>query len=150
VLSRTSFDFNRQRIVVADDESPAAASIINTLRHDGHCVTHVGGARSAALDLAFRECHLFICGTGIGGLRAIGLTEDLRRRIPGLPILCLVDAMRWTPELEARLPADVTILREPVSAALLRAAVRPLLPLLSTGTTLAWQAKTGRPCAELS
>jgi hypothetical protein len=41
--------------------------------------------------------------------------------------------------LEARLAVDVTILREPFTADLLRAAVRPLLPLLSIGTTLAWR-----------
>jgi DNA-binding NtrC family response regulator len=121
VVSRTGFDFNRQRIVGADDESPAIAIIIDTLPHDGHCVTHAGDARSTTLDLALRECHLFICGSGIGGVRAIDLIGDLRERMPGLAILCLADAIRWTPMLEARLAVDVTILREPFTADLLRA-----------------------------
>jgi DNA-binding response OmpR family regulator len=145
VLSRTGFEFDRQRIVVADDDSPVIAIIIDSLRHDGHRVTHAGDGRSATLDLALRECHLFICGSGIGGVRAIDLIGDLRERMPGLAILCLADATRWTPELEARLPVDVTILREPFTADVLRAAVRPLLPRLSIGTTLAWRAGSSPP-----
>jgi DNA-binding NtrC family response regulator len=125
---------------VADDESLAAGLIIDTLRRDGHRVTYVGGARSATSDLAFRECHLFICGSGIGTVLAIDLIEDLRERMPGLPILYLVDALWWTPKLEARMRPGVTVLREPVTAEALRAAVRPLLPELSIGTTLAWPA----------
>jgi DNA-binding response OmpR family regulator len=147
VVPRTSFDFSRQRIVVADDESPAAAFVIDTLRHDGHCVTHAGHAPVATLDQALRGCHLFIFGFGIEAVRAVELIDDLLERRPGLPILCLADAMQWTPELEARLPADVAILREPFTAGVLRAAVRPLLPQLSIGTTLAWRAETGLPSA---
>lgn len=57
-------------------------------------------------------------------------------------------ALRWTRRLEGRLPADVTILREPLTAEGLRAGVRPLLPLSSGGTTLAWPAAVERPGAE--
>jgi len=32
--------------------------------------------RSTTLDLALRECRLFICGSGIGGVRAIHLIGD--------------------------------------------------------------------------
>jgi hypothetical protein len=51
VVSRSEFDISHQYIVVADDESPAAALLIDTLRLDGHRVTHVS-VQSAAFDLA--------------------------------------------------------------------------------------------------
>lgn len=140
MVSRSDFEFNRQCIVVADDESPAATFLIETLRLDGHRVTHLSDPRSVAFDLALRDCHLFICGSGIGGMRAVNLIADLRDNAPDLPVLCVAAALRWTRRLEGRLPADVTILREPLTAEALRAAVRPLLPFSSGGTTLAWPA----------
>jgi hypothetical protein len=84
---------------------------------------HAGDASSAALDLALRHCHLFICGSGIGGVSAIDLIGDVHERMPGLAILYLADAIRWTPKLVARLPVDVTILREPFTAEALRTGV---------------------------
>ena len=42
-------------------------------------------------------------------------------------MLYLANIGRSTPELEAQLPADVPILREPFTADQLRAAVRPLM-----------------------
>ena len=140
MVPQSEFDFHRQRVVVADDESPAAAFLVGTLRLDGHRVTHLSDARSAAFDLALDDCHLFICGSGIGGMRAVNLIADLRDNAPDLPILCVAAALRWTRRLEGMLPADVAILREPLTAEGLRAAVRPLLPLSSGGTTLAWPA----------
>jgi DNA-binding response OmpR family regulator len=141
VVTRLNCDFNRQRVVVADDESAAAPFIIDTLRHDGHRVTRAGDASPEIFDLALRDCHLFICGTGVAGARAIRLFNDLREHVPGLPILCVAAATGWTPRQEARLPANVTLLREPLTADVLRAAVRQLLPGLSTGTTRAWRAE---------
>ena len=143
MVTRPSFDFNRQRVVVANDESAAAPFIIDTLRHDGHRVTRAGDASPEIFDLALRDCHLLICGTGVAGVRAIRLFNDLREHVPGLPILCVTAATGWTPQQEARLPANVTLLREPLTAEVLRAAVRQLLPGLSTGTTLAWRAEPG-------
>jgi DNA-binding response OmpR family regulator len=78
VVTRPSFDFNRQRVVVANDESAAAPFIIDTLRHDGHRVTRAGDASPEIFDLALRDCHLLICGTGVAGVRAIRLFNDLR------------------------------------------------------------------------
>ena len=138
MVSQSEFDFSRQCVVVADDASPAATFLIDTLRSDGHRVTHLSDARAVAFDLALDDCHLFICGSGIGGRRAVELITDLRDNAPDLPILCVAAALRWTRRLEGMLPADVTMLREPLTAEGLRAAVRPLLPL--GGTTLAWPA----------
>lgn len=141
MATRPRFDFNRQRVVVADDESAAAPFIIGTLRHDGHWVTRAGNASPGIFDLALRDCHLLICGTGVAGVPAIRLFNDLREHAPGLPILCVAAATGWTSRQEARLPANVTLLREPLTAEVLRAAVRQLLPGLTTGTTLAWRAE---------
>ena len=67
-------------------------------------------------------------------MRAIRLFNDLREHVPGLPILFVAAATGWTPQQEARLPTNVTLLREPLTAEVLRAAVRQLLAGLSTGT----------------
>jgi DNA-binding NtrC family response regulator len=138
VVSQSQLDFHRQCVVVADDASPAAALLIDTLRLDGHRVTHLSDARAVAFDLALDDCHLFICGSGIGGMRAVNLIANLRDNAPDLPILCVAAALRWTRRLEGMLPDDVTLLREPLTVEGLRTAVRRLLP--NGGTTLAWPA----------
>ena len=138
----SGFDFRRQGIVVADDDCPATALIIDALRLDGHRVSHVREVQFAAVDLALHGCHLFICGPGTGGMHAVHLLTDLRDNRPDMPVLCFATALRWTRRLEGLLPADITILREPFTAERVRAAVRPLLPLTSGGTTLAWPTAT--------
>ncbi|HEU4524393.1 MAG TPA: hypothetical protein VFR62_05190 [Gemmatimonadales bacterium] len=142
--SPTDFDFHRQAIVVADHDDPATTLVVETLRLDGHRVTHVRDIEFAAIDLALRDCHLFICGPGTGGMHAVHLLSELRDNLPDVPVLCLATALRWTRRLEGLLPADITMLREPFTAERLRAGVRPLLPLTSGGTTLAW-ATAARP-----
>ncbi len=139
MVTRPRFDFSRQRVVVADDESAVDPLIIDTLRHDGHRVTRAGDAGPEIFDLALHDCHLFICGTGFAGVRAIQLFNDLREHVPGLPILCVASATGWTSQQEALLPTNITLLREPLTAEVVRAAVAQLLPGLSTGTTLAWR-----------
>lgn len=136
----SDFDFHRQGIVVADDACPAAALVVDTLRLDGHRVSHVCEIQFAAIDLALDDCHLFICGPGTGGMHAVHLIRELRDNLPDMPVLCLATALRWTRRLEGLLPADITILREPFTAERVRAAVRPMLPRTSGGTTLAWRA----------
>ena len=138
MVSQSELDFHRQCVVVADDASPAADFLVDTLRSDGHRVTHLSDAGAVVFDLALDDCHLFISGSGVGGRRAVQLIADLRDNAPDLPILCVAAPLRWTRRLEGMLPAHVTILREPVTAEGLRAAIRPLLPL--GGTTLAWPA----------
>ena len=138
----SDFDFRRQGIVVADDDCPATTLIINTLRLDGHRVSHVREVQFAAIDLALRDCHLFICGPGTGGMHAVHLISELRDNQPDMAILCIATALRWTRRLEGLLPADITILREPFTTERVRAAVRPLLPLTVGGTTLAWPTAT--------
>lgn len=141
MVARSDFNFTRSWIVVADDESPAATALTDTLRLDGHRVTQVGAEWSLTLDAALEGCHLFICGSGIGGMRAVNLIGDIRDNVPGVPIVCIAAALRWSRRLEGRLPGDVVILREPLSAEALRTGLRSLLPLSSGGTTLAWLAE---------
>ena len=134
----SDFDFHRQGIVIADEECPATALIIDTLRIDGHSVSHVHEIQFATVDLALGNCQLFICGPGTGGMHAVRLISELRDNLPDMPVLCVTAALRWTRRLEGLLPADVTLLREPFTPERLRAAIRPLLPLTSGGTRLAW------------
>ena len=143
----TDFDFHRQAIVVADQECPATSLLIDTLRLDGHRVTHIREIEFAAMDLALDDCHLFICGPGTGGMHAVHLLSELADNRPDLPVLCLATALRWTRRLEGLLPAGVTMLREPFTAESLRAAVRPLLSRTTGGTTLAWARAEARPAS---
>jgi DNA-binding response OmpR family regulator len=57
----------------------------------------------------------------------IDLILELRDHLPELAVLYLSASGRSTPELEARLPHTVPILREPFTPDQLRAAVRYLL-----------------------
>jgi DNA-binding response OmpR family regulator len=149
---------DRQRIIVADEDSVVVAFIIDTLRADGHYVTHSYDALSATQDFALHDCHLLISSTRVDGAVGIDLIDELRERRPALPLLYLAD-VESTPELEAQLPADVPILREPFTAEQLHAAARPLLPQLRIGPTLALKGTSGEsrgrkatvvaPCATL-
>lgn len=51
----------------------------------------------------------------------------LRQRKPDVPVIYLANTGRSTPELEARLPADVPILREPFTHEKVRSAVNAML-----------------------
>ncbi|MBA3893978.1 MAG: hypothetical protein H0X69_09825 [Gemmatimonadales bacterium] len=60
-------------------------------------------------------------------MEGIDLIHQLRRHRHALPILYLANLGRSTPELEAQLPSDVPILRNPFTADKLRSAVQALL-----------------------
>jgi DNA-binding NtrC family response regulator len=130
-----------QRILVADEDPKVVAFIIQTLREDGYAVFHAYDGLSA-VELAFTlgtECHLVITNTKVDGLPGIELVYQLRTRMPNLAMLYIANIDRSTPAIEAKLPRDVPILREPFTAEDLRAVVGPLLaakpdlPLRSTG-----------------
>jgi DNA-binding NtrC family response regulator len=104
VTPRSSLVFDRQRIVVADEETDAVAFIIDTLRHDGHCVCHAADALSGTSDVALHDCHLLITGTRVEGVVRIDLIDELRERLPALPVLYLANANWFTPEVEAHYP----------------------------------------------
>jgi DNA-binding NtrC family response regulator len=121
-------DFERLRIVVADEDPKMVAIVVDTLRKEGHAVFQAYDALSAAqLAVALDVCHLFISNTRVEGVAGIDLILQVRKRLPNLRMLYLANIGRSSPELEAQLPADVPILREPFTPDQLRAVVRPLL-----------------------
>jgi DNA-binding NtrC family response regulator len=125
---------DRPRIVVADEDEAVVAFVIETLREDGNAVFHAYDARSATeLALSLDSCHLVISNTRVEGVAGIDLIHQLRERLPTLPILYLANVGRFAPELEAKLPADVPILREPFTADELRTVVRSLLSPVHLG-----------------
>jgi DNA-binding NtrC family response regulator len=144
VLPPTAFVFDRQRIVVADEELPVVEFIIETLRRDGHCVSRASDPLYATQDVALRNCHLFISSTQVAGQARPDLLDELRDHLPALAILYLAGP-KPAPDVEAQLPVDVQILREPFTAEELRAAVRPLLPQLGRGSILALSADRSGP-----
>lgn len=121
-------DFEHLRIVVADEDPKVVAMVVDTLRKEGHAVFQAYDALSAAqLAVALDVCHLFISNTRVEGVAGIDLILQVRKRLPKVRMLYLANIGRSSPELEAQLPTDVPILREPFTADQLRAAVRPLL-----------------------
>ena len=82
---------------------------------------------AAQLAFALDRCDLLISNTRVDGIPGVDLIRQLRKQVPDLPILYLANVGRSSPELEAQLPPDVPILREPFTADELRAAVRPFL-----------------------
>lgn len=121
-------DRPRPRIVVADEDPAVLALVVATLRQDGNAVFHAYDALSAVeLVFALDACHLLISNTRVEGVAGIELIHQLRVRRPDLPIVYLANTGRSTPELEAALPPDVPVLREPFTAAGLRTVVHALL-----------------------
>ena len=124
---RTSGDDCRN-IVVADEDKVIAGLVIGTLLDDGHAVFHAyDGLSATQLALGLKVCDLVISNTRVGGVDGLDLIHELRERLPTLAILYLANRGRSTVELEAQLPWNVPVLREPFSAEELRSAVRPLL-----------------------
>ena len=117
-----------RHIIVADEDPAVVAFIMHVLRHDGHAVFHAYDAMSATqLAGALEHCDLVISNTKVVGADGVELIRQLRGKRPKLPILYLANIGRSTPELEARLPPGVPILREPFTAEQLRAAIGSLL-----------------------
>ena len=118
----------RKRIIVADEDPKVVEFIIQSLRKDGHAVFHAfDGLSAAELAFAIDAVDLVITNTRVSGLPGVELIYTLRGRLPDLPILYIANVDRSTPAIEAKLPRDVPILREPFTADQLRAAVDGLL-----------------------
>ena len=102
--------------------------MIETLLNEGHAVFYAyDGVSALQLVLGLKVCDLLISNTRVGGVVGIDLIHELREHLPRLAVLYLANTGRSTPELEARLPRNIPILREPFSPIQLRAAVRYLL-----------------------
>jgi DNA-binding response OmpR family regulator len=131
VNSPLAYAFDRQRIVVAEDDPVTSALITRTLGRDGHCISLDPGALSSTGVLA--QCHLLITSLRVAGVVRMDLLEELRERWPSLPILFLAH--------EGPLPGDLPSLCVPFTIEELQAAVRRLLPGLHVGTVLALEIK---------
>jgi two-component system cell cycle response regulator CpdR len=117
-----------RHIIVADEDRAAVAFIVKTLRAEGHVVFHAYDALSAVqLALQLPSIDLVITNTKVEGMDGVGLILRLRKDRPELPILYLANHGRSTPELEAMLPPDVPIVREPFTAEKLRDAVTKMV-----------------------
>jgi DNA-binding response OmpR family regulator len=120
--------FDRLRIVVADEDPKVVAFVVDTLRADGHAVFHAYDVLAAVqLATALEPCDLLLSDTRVQGVDGVDLIHRLRQKRPNLPILYLANAGRSTPEVEAQLPGNVPILREPFTEQELRSAVNGLL-----------------------
>ena len=127
--SPSSSRTNRQRILVADEDPDVVRFIIQTLRGEGFAVFHAyDGLSATELAFALDQVSLVITNTRVDGMPGVELIHLLRSRMPDLPMIYLANVGRSTPELEARLPGNVPILREPFSADDLLALVASLLP----------------------
>jgi DNA-binding NtrC family response regulator len=118
----------RRRVLVADEDSKVVAFIVETLREDGFAVFHAyDGLSATELAFALDNVHLVITNTRVGGLPGIELVYHLRTRLPNLPIIYIANIDRSTPAIEAKLPRDVPVIREPFTADQLRELVGSLL-----------------------
>jgi DNA-binding response OmpR family regulator len=121
--------FDGRYIVVADEDRDVTALVIETLLRDGHAVFQAyDGVSAVQLALCLKICDLVITNTRVGGRAGVDVIHELRQHSPKQAILYLANRGRSTPKLEAQLPANVPILREPFSAGELRAAVGALFP----------------------
>ena len=73
--------------------------------------------------VALTKCDLVVSNTKVVGADGAELICRLRKEHPDIPFLYIANIGRSTPALEARLPADIAIIREPFTAQQLRAAV---------------------------
>lgn len=116
-----------RRIIVADEDRKAVGQIVST-SEDGHTVFSAYDVLSAVqLANELPTIDLVISNTKVQGIDGAGLIQRLRKGKPELPVIYLANTGRSTPEVEASLPPDVSILREPFTAAKLRAAVNAKL-----------------------
>jgi two-component system cell cycle sensor histidine kinase/response regulator CckA len=120
--------FTGRHIVVADEDPKMVDFVITTLRDDGHAVFHAYDVLSATqLAIGLEYCDLVISNTKVAGADGVELIQYLRLHQPDLPIIYLANSGRSTPEVEAQLPQNIPILRQPFTAEHLRGAVATML-----------------------
>ena len=127
-MSTPDLSDHARRIVVADEDRQAVDFIIKTLRKDGYAVFHAYDVLAATqLADSLIECDLLISNTKVTNTDGVELIVWLRNKHPDLPIVYLANTGRSTPEIEAQLPPDVPILREPFTEEKLRAVTDRML-----------------------
>jgi len=130
-----SAEFRHVNIIIADEDPACVEFVILALREDGYAAFHAyDGLSAIELALGFKKVDLVITDTRVAGTPGLELIRMLRHRRPNLPMIYIANIGRSTPELEAQLPLDVPILREPFSADELRSTVRKALPTVRRRT----------------
>jgi DNA-binding NtrC family response regulator len=127
--ARTSGPQEGLNVVVADEDPVIVGSILATLRSHGLRAFHAYDGR-AAVELAFalKNIDLLISNTRIADVPGVELIHLLREERPDLPVIYIANVGRSSPDIEARLPKDVPILREPFTPKQLIDLVRGLVP----------------------
>ncbi len=124
-------NFTGRYILVADEDPKIVAFILQTLSQDGHAVFHAyDGLSAVELVYSMHKCDLVISDTRVDGMLGLDLLRQLRHDRPDQRFAYIANIGRSSPEIEAQLPADVPILREPFTAEELRATVAPLLNVI--------------------
>ena len=116
-------------VVIADEDSTVVEFLLRVLRGAGFKAFHAfDGLAAVELSVELRQVDLLISNTRVSGMPGVELIHALRAQRPSLPVIYIANIGRSTPELEAMLPRNIPILREPFSADELLAAVRQRLP----------------------
>ena len=104
----------RLNIIIADADSKVAEHALTTLREAGHAVFHAYDLMSAIqLATSLNRVDVVLTNTFVVGGPGIELVHQLRALMPRLPIVYLASNRLSTPAIEAELPPDIPILREP-------------------------------------
>ncbi len=117
-----------RHIVVADEDQQMVHFVVATLRQEGHAVFHAYDVLSATqLAFGLETCDMVISNSKVQGVDGVEMIQYLRTKKPDLPIIYLSNIGRSTPAIEAKLPENVPILREPFTAEELRTVVDRML-----------------------
>ena len=101
--------------------------MVSTLRQDAHLVFQAADGHDALeMSLALRKVDLLITDTHMQGLTGPQLIREVRRELPGLPILYIKNTDEHGGHPDG-LPQDVPTLRDPFTAEDLLGTVRSLL-----------------------
>lgn len=114
----------RLNIIIADADSKVAEHVLTTLREAGHAVFHAYDLMSAMqLATSLNRVDVLVTNTFVMDGPGVELVHLLRAQMPKLPIIYLASSRLSTPAIEAELPPDIPILREPYPADEMRSLV---------------------------
>jgi CheY-like chemotaxis protein len=116
-----------RRILVADEDPESVTFLVTTLRNAGHIVFHAYDLLSVVQLAQSFPVDLVLSDTKVSGTDGVELINLLRREQPRLPFIYLANSGRSSPALEAQLPNDVPILREPFTVEKIRSVVTAML-----------------------
>jgi two-component system, OmpR family, response regulator MprA len=77
------------RVLVVEDDPALAASLLRSMRFEGHEVSHAATGEDAVVELATRGADCVLLDVGLPGISGLELTRRLRRQGDDTPILML-------------------------------------------------------------